>query len=43
MVEAWVDVTFKDGNRMKLEEVAVQQWDGDQIIRKRFYYNAPSS
>ena len=23
MVESWMDVTFKDGNRMKLEEVAV--------------------
>ena len=43
MVEAWVDVTFKDGKRMKMEEVAVQQWDGDQIIHERFYYNAPSS
>ena len=43
MVEAWVDVTFKDGNRMKMEEVAVQKWVGDQIIHERFYYNAPSS
>mgnify|MGYP001802687050 CR=1 FL=1 len=40
MVEAWSDVTFKDGNRMKLEEVAVQTWEGDQIVRERFYYNA---
>ncbi len=40
MVEAWTDMTFKDGNRMKMEEVAVQKWDGDKIIHERFYYNA---
>lgn len=42
MVETWADVTFKDGNRVKLEEVAVQRWQGDQIIHERFYYNMPS-
>ena len=42
MVEAWVEVTFQDGNRMKLEEVAVQHWKDGQVIRERFYYNAPS-
>ena len=43
MVEAWVDVTFKDGNRMKMEEVAVQHWNDDGlIVRERFYYNVPS-
>lgn len=40
MVEAWTDMTFKDGNRVKMEEVAVQKWDGDKIIHERFYYNA---
>jgi len=39
MVESWMDISFKDGNRMKMEEVAVQTWKGDQIIRERFYYN----
>ena len=39
MVEAWADVTFQDGNRMKLEEIARQKWQGDQIIEERFYYN----
>ena len=43
MAETWVDVTFKDGNRMKMDEVAVQKWDGDQIIHERFYYNAPDA
>ena len=42
MVEAWTEVTFQDGNRMKLEEVAVQHWKDGKIIRERFYYNVPS-
>jgi hypothetical protein len=41
MVESWMDVTYKDGNRAKMEEVAVQRWKGDQIINERFYYNMP--
>lgn len=41
MVEAWMDVTMKDGNRNKMEEVAVQKWEGDKIIYERFYYNMP--
>lgn len=36
-VESWMDVTFKGGDRMKLEQVAVQYWDGDLITRERFY------
>ena len=39
MVESWMDLTFKDGNRVKMEEVAVQKWKGDQIVNERFYYN----
>jgi ketosteroid isomerase-like protein len=39
MVESWMDVTLKDGNRNMMEEVAVQKWKGDQIIHERFYYN----
>lgn len=41
MVESWTDVTFQDGNRLKLEEVCVQRWKDDQIIHERFYYNVP--
>ena len=40
MVEAWMDASFQDGNRMKMEEIARQQWQGDQIMEERFYYNA---
>ena len=37
--ESWMDVSFQDGNRIKMEEVAVQQWKDGQIIHERFYYN----
>ena len=40
-VESWVDLTFQDGNRMKMEEVAVQKWQDGKIIHERFYYNMP--
>jgi hypothetical protein len=40
MVESWMDVTMNEGMRMKMEEVAVQRWKGDQVIHERFYYNA---
>ena len=40
MVENWMDVTFKDGNRMKLEQIARQIWKDGKIVEERFYYNA---
>jgi ketosteroid isomerase-like protein len=39
IVESWMDVTYKNGKRLFSEEVAVQKWEGDQIIYERFYYN----
>ena len=39
MAEVWMDVTFQDGNRVKLEQVTVQQWEGETIVKERFYYN----
>ncbi|MDH3243691.1 MAG: nuclear transport factor 2 family protein [Saprospiraceae bacterium] len=41
--ESWVDITFQDGNRVKMEEVAVQKWEGDKIVHERFYYNMPGT
>lgn len=41
MVETWMDTSYKDGNRMKMEEIAVQKWEGDKIVHERFYYNMP--
>lgn len=40
MVENWMDVTFKDGNRMRLEQIARQKWEDGKIVEERFYYNA---
>ncbi len=40
-VESWTDVTFKNGRRAKLEEVAIQKWEDGLIVYERFYYNAP--
>ncbi len=37
-LETTMDVTFKDGNRVKMEQVAVQKWQDDKIIHERFYY-----
>ncbi|MFT5642096.1 MAG: ketosteroid isomerase-like protein [Cyclobacteriaceae bacterium] len=39
MSETWIELSFRDGSRMKMEEVSVKQWDGDQIINERFYYD----
>jgi hypothetical protein len=38
MVESWMDVTFQNDVRVKLEQVAVQYWKGDQIAKERFYH-----
>jgi ketosteroid isomerase-like protein len=39
MVQSSTDVTMKDGNRMKMEEIAVQKWNEEgQIEREEFYY-----
>jgi len=40
MVESWMDITSKAYGRMKMEQIARQKWQGDQIIEERFYYNA---
>lgn len=39
-VESWMEVTFVDGTKVTMEQVAVQRWKDDQIIHERFYYNA---
>lgn len=38
MVQNWMDVTFNDGNRIKMDQVAVQKWEGDQIVHEKFYH-----
>jgi ketosteroid isomerase-like protein len=38
-VESSMDVTFKGGQRTKMEQVAVQRWEGNHIVHERFYYD----
>ncbi len=38
-IESVMDVTFKGGQRAKMEQVAVQRWEGEKITHERFYYN----
>jgi len=40
--ESWMDITFQDGNRVKMSEVAVQRWKDGQIIDEKFYYHMPN-
>ena len=38
-IEVTMDVTFKGGDRVNMEQVAVQQWNNGQIVHERFYYD----
>ncbi len=40
--ETWTDITMQDGNRMKMEEVAVQKWENGKIVEEKFYYHMPA-
>ncbi|MEO1516160.1 MAG: nuclear transport factor 2 family protein [Bacteroidota bacterium] len=42
MVRSWTDVTFQDGRRMSLSEIAHQKWENDQIVEESFYYFVPN-
>lgn len=37
-VEWTFDLTFKGGNRVKMQQVAVQTWKDGKIIREDFYH-----
>ncbi len=37
MVEFWIELKFKNGNKKKIEEVAIQQWEDEFVIRENFY------
>jgi len=41
MAEVWMDASFKDGNRVKMEQVSVKKWEDNKIVHERFYYNMP--
>jgi ketosteroid isomerase-like protein len=36
--EWYMDVTFKNGFRMKMSQVAVRRWKDGKIAHERFYY-----
>jgi ketosteroid isomerase-like protein len=36
--EWFMDVTFKNGHRAKLAQVAVRRWKDGKIVHERFYY-----
>ena len=36
--EWMMEVTFKDGTRKKLEQVAVRRWKDGQVVREVFYH-----
>lgn len=33
------DLTFADGNRVKMEQVARRTWKDGKVVEERFYYN----
>jgi len=37
--EWFMDVTFKNGYRMKLAQVAVRKWKNGKVVHERFFYN----
>jgi hypothetical protein len=37
MVEFWIKLKFKNGNKKTLREVAIQYWQGDRIIKENLY------
>ena len=40
VVIEWVfEMTGRDGKARTLDELALQQWDGDRIARERFFYD----
>lgn len=38
----WNDITFKDGNRMQMDELCLYQVVNGKIIKEQFFYNSSS-
>lgn len=38
MVESWMDLTFANGFRVKMQQVAVQTWENGLIVNEIFYH-----
>lgn len=39
VIEWHAEWTLISGQRIRIEEIAVQEWKGDRIIRERFFYD----
>lgn len=39
MAETWIDLTFRDESRLRIEEVSVKKWEDGLVVKERFYYN----
>ena len=39
--ETWTDIEFQNGQRFRMDEVAVQKWEDGKIVHERFYYDVP--
>ena len=37
--EWYMDISFKDGNRMKSTQVAVRKWKDGKVVHERFFYH----
>jgi ketosteroid isomerase-like protein len=37
--EWFMDVTFKNGYRMRMAQVAVRKWKDGKVVHERFFYN----
>ncbi|MBU0530212.1 MAG: nuclear transport factor 2 family protein [Candidatus Aenigmatarchaeota archaeon] len=42
-IEWFMDITFKDGTRKKMTEVAVQKWKNGKVVHEKFYYDSGAS
>jgi hypothetical protein len=38
MVESWMDLTFANGYRVNMQQVAVQTWENGLIVNEVFYH-----
>jgi hypothetical protein len=40
VVVRWIfEFEFKDGTRIRMDELAYQRWEGERIVEEKFYYD----
>ena len=40
LIESWMEFTNTSDQKVRLESVAVQKWEGGKIAHERFYYDS---